>query len=119
MVDGLKTQCEAKLDEIKTQISHGLETENDAKENIKLGLKIIDEKKGDVKVLTKAGRNWIQIHHFFCGKDSERLDEWLFVMNTPFESLNVMDGKERLNMAIVYVKEGPLMAFTKNSVNPD
>ena len=65
-VDVLKTQYEAKLDKIKTQISHGLESENDPKENIKLGLKIIDEKKGDVKVLTKAGRNWIQIHHLLA-----------------------------------------------------
>ena len=42
-------------------------------------------------------------------------------MNTAFESLNVMDGKESLNMATVYVKEGPLkalMAYTKNSVKP-
>jgi hypothetical protein len=128
-VDSLKTQYEAKLDEIKTLISHGLESENDAKENIKLGLKIIGEKKVDVKVLT---REWIKVDKSrpkldsntpsFSGKDGERLDEWLFVMNTAFESLKVMDGKERLNMAKVYVKEGPLkalMAYTKNSVKPD
>jgi hypothetical protein len=101
-VDSLKTQNEAKLDEIKTLISHGLESENDAKENIKLGLKIIDEKKVDVKVLT---REWIKVDKSrpkldsntpsSSGKDGERLDEWLFVMNTAFESLKVMGGKER------------------------
>ena len=47
-----------KLDVIMTQISHSLERENATKENIKLGLKKINEKKVDVKVLS---REWIKI----------------------------------------------------------
>ena len=55
----------------------------------------------------------------FSGKSGERLDEWLFVLNTAFESLKVTNDKDRLAMATVYVKDAPLkslMAYRKEDV---
>ena len=124
-----KRQYEEKLAEVKAQIGQGLNNEGDPVQRIKDGIKIIDNKNMDFLILpSDSGRGDKPRPKLdsntpsFSGKDGERLDEWLFVMNTAFESLNVRDGKERLNMATVYVKEGPLkalMAYTKNSVKPD
>ena len=122
-----KRQYEEKLAEVKAQIGQGLNNEGDPVQRIKDGIKIIDDKNMDFLILPsdsgdKPRPKLDSNTPSFSGKDGERLDEWLFVMNTAFESLNVRDGKERLNMATVYVKEGPLkalMAYTKNSVKPD
>ena len=112
-----KRQYEEKLAEVKTQIGQGLNNEGDPVQRIKDGIKIIDDKNMDFLILpSDSGRGDKPRPKLdsntpsFSGKDGERLDEWLFVMNTAFESLNVRDGKERLNMATVYVKEGPLKA---------
>jgi hypothetical protein len=43
-------------------------------------------------------------------------------MNTAFDSLKITNSLDHLDMATVYVKEGPLkslMAYRKNSVNPN
>jgi hypothetical protein len=115
------------LAEVKAQIGQG--SEGNPVQCINDGIKIIDDKKMDVLILpSDSGRGDKPRPKLdtntpsFSEKDGEWLDEWLFVMNTAFESLNVRDGKVRLNMVTVYVKEGPLkalMAYTRNSVKPE
>ena len=123
-LENQKAQYEAKIAKIKEQIQHGLEEGKDAKVNISEGIKIIDEAKIDVKVLS---RDAIRVEKSapkldasmptFSGKSGERLDEWLYIMETAFSRLKVTDGKERLQMATPLIKEGPLkalMAYTKS-----
>ena len=123
-LENQKAQYEAKIAKIKEQIQHGLEEGKDAKVNISEGIKIIDEAKIDVKVLSrdavrveKSAPKLDASMPTFSGKSGERLDEWLYIMETAFSRLKVTDGKERLQMATPLIKEGPLkalMAYTKS-----
>ena len=101
-LENQKAQYEAKIAKIKEQIQHGLEDGKDAKVNISEGIKIIDEAKIDVKVLSrdavrveKSAPKLDASMPTFSGKSGERLDEWLYIMETAFSRLKVIDGKER------------------------
>ena len=52
----------------------------------------------------------------FSGKSGERLDEWLFVLNTAFESLKVTNDKDHLKFATEYVKDAPLKALMEKII---
>ena len=128
-MEATKRQYEEKLTEVKTQLGQGLNNESDPRKTLQEGIKIIEDKKRDVVSLPiEFGRGERPRPKLdsntpsFSGKPGERLDEWLFILNTAFRSLKITSNEERLDMATVYVKEGPLkalMAYQKEAVNPN
>ena len=104
-MEAQRAEYEKKLDTIKQQISNGLADENNAKESITRAVELI-EKKLEVKIpprdVAKNSKSAPKLDSStpaYGAKSGERLDEWLYIMNTAFTRLKVTDGKERLKMA--------------------
>ena len=127
-IELLKKAYEEKIKDVETQMNYGLEDGKDPKENIRLAVKLIKDRKVDIAIPKREfiARDVSRLKldtniPRFNGEKGQRLEEWLYIINTAFDRLRITEEQFKLQMATTFLSDGPLkvlMCYTKNEKNP-